>query len=443
MEQVTGADLDSETKKESSLSASKWLFLICWLVYTCAYIARVNYSTAIDGMKTLGVIDENMAGIISSVYFVVYAAGQVVNGIIADRRSPFMLVVLGLTFVSLSNAAMFLIYSPSWLLMVWWALNGFGQSMLWSPVFFIISNGLNSKVRFMAITIISLCTPAGKISGYLFSGISLSLGGWRGVFVMGSGVILLMLLLWIAFWMSLRRDIVFQRGEKEPEAAKNAEAELPKERMGILRIFTVSGIAIALPSLVVHGLFLNGAGEWIPSILQSSYGLSDSSAAYLTMIIPAIGAFGVFLCNWVYAKFRKNEMKTALFFMAVSMLTVIVIYFLTGSEGKLFGATAEAVLFTAMYGLLYILQLGYSHCLISLIPMRCAIFTLGATVTGINNAVNYFGSALSTYGMSLAVEHMQMSTLMLVWLALLAFATVSVIFSVKPWSRFRSSLGDE
>ena len=86
--------MNSETKKESTLSASKWLFLICWLVYSCAYIARVNYSTAIDGMKVAGIIDENIAGLISSVYFVVYALGQVFNGIISDKRSPFVMVII-------------------------------------------------------------------------------------------------------------------------------------------------------------------------------------------------------------------------------------------------------------------------------------------------------------------------------------------------------------
>ncbi|MBR2461349.1 MAG: MFS transporter [Clostridia bacterium] len=425
----------TDERHESSISASKWLFVICFLVYSCAYIARVNYSTAIDGMRSLGVIDESIAGIISSVYFIVYASGQVVNGMIADRRSPFMLVVIGLVLVSLSNAAMFLFYSPAWLPVLWWGLNGFGQSMLWSPVFFIISNGLNPSFRFTAITLVSLCTPVGKISGYLFSGISLSVGGWKGVFVMGSGVIMLCLLLWIAVWLSVNRDIVFDYGANSDK--KLPEITEPKPKMGCVRLFAVSGLLIALPSLVVHGLFLNGAGEWIPYILQNTYGLKDSVAAYLTMIVPAVGVSGVFLCNTVYAKMKNNEMSTALFFMVLSMIPVVVLYFLTASGGSLFGMAAEAILFTVMYGLLYILQLGYSHCLISLIPMRCAMFALGATVTGINNAVNYFGSAISTYGMSLAVDRMEMTDLMLLWLGLLAIASVSVLLSIRRWSAFQ------
>lgn len=425
--------MDSENRKESTVSASKWLFLICWLVYSCAYIARVNYSTAIDGMKVMGVIDENIAGLISSVYFVVYALGQVFNGIIADKRSPFVMVIIGLSIVTLSNAAMFLFYSPSWLLVLWWGVNGLGQSMLWSPVFFIISNALAPKIRFMAVTIIALCTPAGKISGYLFSGISLNAGGWKGVFVMASAIIFFVMLLWIAFWLSLRKNIVMDRSGK----ARATKGEGKKTNGRAVALFVASGMLVVAPSLIIHGLFLNGASEWIPTILQSTYGLSDSAAAYVTMIIPAVGAFGVFLCNFVYMRFKKNEMATASFFMIISILPVIVLYFLTASEGSALGMTAEAVVFTAMYGLLYVLQLGYSHCIISLVPMRFSVFTMAATVTGINNAVNYMGSAISTYGMSVAIEKMKLTEIMALWLILLVIASVFVTVAVRPWKRFK------
>jgi len=425
--------MSSENKKESSLSASKWLFLICWLVYSCAYIARVNYSTAIDGMKVLGVIDENIAGLISSVYFVVYALGQVFNGIVADKKSPFVMVIIGLSIVALSNAAMFLVYSPSWLLVLWWGINGLGQSMLWSPVFFIISNALAPKIRFMAVTIIALCTPAGKISGYLFSGLSLNAGGWKGVFVMASSIILFIMLLWIAFWLSLRKDIVMDRSGKE-----KAEKDEAKKAGGrAIGLFAASGMLIGAPALIIHGLFLNGASEWIPTILQTSYGLSDSAAAYVTMIIPAVGAFGVFFCNYVYMRLKKNEMATASFFMIVSILPVVVLYFLTASEGSALGMTAEAVIFTCMYGLLYVLQLGYSHCIISLVPMKFSVFTLAATVTGINNAINYLGSAISTYGMSVAIERMRLTDIMILWLVLLVVASVFVAVAVRPWKSFK------
>ena len=57
---------DAETK-ETKLSSSRWLFLICWLAYAAAYIARGNFSFARSLMMGEGIIDAGIAGIISAV----------------------------------------------------------------------------------------------------------------------------------------------------------------------------------------------------------------------------------------------------------------------------------------------------------------------------------------------------------------------------------------
>ena len=111
---------------------------MCWLVYSAAYIARGNFSFGRSLMMDEGIIDAGIAGIISAVYFICYATGQIFNGILADRKSPFVMVMVGLSVVTLSNIAMTISGQPSWLLILWWGINGLGQSMLWSPVFFIV-----------------------------------------------------------------------------------------------------------------------------------------------------------------------------------------------------------------------------------------------------------------------------------------------------------------
>ena len=66
-----------EIEKETKLSSSKWIFLMCWLVYAAAYIARGNFSFGRSLMMDEGLVDAGIAGIISAVYFICY----VVDGI--------------------------------------------------------------------------------------------------------------------------------------------------------------------------------------------------------------------------------------------------------------------------------------------------------------------------------------------------------------------------
>jgi len=431
----------NENRKETGIKVSKLLLLCCFIAYSCAYIARGNFSFARTLMIDGGVIDAGEAGIISAVYFVCYALGQVVNGVIADRKSPFIMVIIGLSVVIASNITMPFLASAPQLMMFFWGINGIGQSMLWSPVFFIISNVLNSKVRFASVTLISICTPAGKISCSLLSGLALINDKWQNVFFMASLAIAAALILWIAVYISVRKDVVAQYPEKNP-----SEERVSENQHSFGKLIVASGTLIMLPALAIYGLFLNGVVELIPSILSGDYQLSPSLAAVLESIIPLIGVSGVFLCNFIYLKmFKKNEMKSAFFLMTVCILPMLVLLafaYRLGSGGFLVSRYFDAVVFVVTYGVIYILQLAYGHLVISLVPMRYSKFGLAATMTGLNNAVNYGGSAIATYGMSYAVENLPLWQTVGIWLICLAVASVFLFLSSIKWTKFSKEAFD-
>ena len=425
---------DVETK-ETKLSSSRWLFLICWLAYAAAYIARGNFSFARSLMMGEGIIDAGIAGIISAVYFVCYAVGQLFNGILADRKSPFVMVMIGLGIVVTSNLCMTIGGQPAGLLIFWWGVNGLGQSMLWSPVFFIVSNILHSKVKFTAITLISVCTPAGKTSCALLSGLALTSGKWQSVFYMASIVIAVILVVWIAVYLSVRKDVVIRRPKKDSKRGEDAEIQ----GMGFGRMLLISGMAVVLPALLIHGLFLNGVTELIPSILTNEYDLSPSLSATLDSIIPILGVCGVFFCNFIYFKVcKRNEMKCANIIMSLNIIPIAIMLVLALSlrSGFLIGKMGDARIFVITYGLIYILQLGFGHVIISLAAMRYAKFGLAATMTGLLNAVNYGGSAIATYGMSYAVESLPLWQTVSLWIGCLVLAVVFLTVGQKMWTKF-------
>ena len=404
---------------------------MCWLVYAISYIARGNFSFARSIMIDESVIGVGIAGIISAVYFISYAVGQLVNGILADKKSPFVMVTVGLLFVMLSNFAMALSLPPV-IYCVLWGINGFGQSMLWSPIFFIMSNILNSKIRFFAVTVVSLCTPFGKMSSSVLSGIVLRNGVWQNVFYMASIAVMIIAIMWITAYLCTRGQLVTERVEKKQQTQVT---ELPQ---GKIRLFATCGLLASIPSLVVLGLFYNGVVEVIPSILSSSYGLSASVAALLDSIIPIVGMSGVFICNFVYRLVKRNEVRGGLIFMALSIIPVAVMLFmaLLGRGGYVFGQYADAVIFLIAYGLIYVFQLAFNHMMISLMAMRFSKFSLAATASGLMNAINYGGSAISTYGMSYAVNRLPLYGTVMIWLGCLLVACTALLVAQKQWTAF-------
>jgi OPA family glycerol-3-phosphate transporter-like MFS transporter len=226
-----------------------------------------------------GVIDVGVAAVLSAVYFGCYAVGQLLNGAAADKHSPFVLVSIGLVSIAITNASMMLPLSP-YVRIVVWGLNGLAQSMLWCPIFYIISNVLHSRVRYFAITIITLTTPLGKASCAWLSGVAIGFGRWQYIFLMASSVILLSGVLWISFCLTRRKDFVVDRTPTVP-------AEDEKKGNGLFGLLFKSGVVFMLPAMLVYGLFLNGVVELVPSILVKEYGLSSTGRRGLIRLSPS------------------------------------------------------------------------------------------------------------------------------------------------------------
>ena len=194
-----------------------------------------------------------------------------------------------------------------------------------------------------------------------------------------------------------------------------------------------------LPSLLVYGILCNGVSEVVPSILSGEYNLSPSSSALLDTLIPIIGVGGVFFANILYLKmFRHNEVKSALFCMAMCFVPVLVMLVMSlgGKSGFVFSQYADATVFVVAYGMIYVLQLAFAHLTISLMAMRYSKFYLAATVSGLTNAVAYGGSAIATYGMSYAIELLPLWATLLIWIGCLFVAVVSLLFGVRAWRKF-------
>ena len=79
-----------------TLRQGQTLFLLCWAAYTCAYVGRYNYSAVMPAILAEGSLGLTQAGTVSTVYFVLYAVGQVIGGILCQKISPYSMVFSGL-----------------------------------------------------------------------------------------------------------------------------------------------------------------------------------------------------------------------------------------------------------------------------------------------------------------------------------------------------------
>ena len=314
--------------------------------------------------------------------------------------------------------------------------------MLWSPIYFLLSNVINQKTRVFALTAISISSPLGKITSAIVSSLSLSKGRWQSVFFSVTVISASVMLLWVAGYISLKKNIILPENKVEIKQ-NNAQK---KRNKGIFAILALSGIAIMLPSMFVHGLFYNGVVELMPTILYEQYSMSASMAAILEIIIPVLSIAGVFLANFVYYKiFKQHDIRSAAFLMGISLVPIGIMLLLAlfRPNSYLIGQYPDAIIFVMTYALAYLFQFAFNHIVIVLLPVRFAKYSCSSTVSGIANAINYGGSAISTYGMTYALMKLPLWQTVVIWGAVLAVATVFVGLAQKRWGRFICAIKNE
>ena len=166
-----------------------WLMVFgCWLVYTVAYIARNTYSASIVTLTGTGLLDEKSAGLVGTLYFILYGTGHLVNGILADRISPVAMIVTGLLGTTACNLFMPTVTPTLWLMCLVWGANGFFQAMLWSPIINIVSGRISPAVKPRALVVISTTVPLGTVLAYAITSLcSYGDAGWQLPFYIAAG----------------------------------------------------------------------------------------------------------------------------------------------------------------------------------------------------------------------------------------------------------------
>ena len=56
------------------------LIFLCWLVYTCSYIGKLNYAANITQMESFYAISHAEAGLVSTCFFFAYGLGAIADG---------------------------------------------------------------------------------------------------------------------------------------------------------------------------------------------------------------------------------------------------------------------------------------------------------------------------------------------------------------------------
>lgn len=402
--------------------AARSLFIFCWLAYAGAYLGRLNYAACLVEIIHTEGWAKGQAGLIATSFFITYGFGQIINGFIGDRISPKYMVGCGLGFSGIVNL-IFPSAHPIPMAVFLWSINGFVQSMLWSPLLRLLSEWMPKEKRLRACVNMNSTVPFGTLAVYGMSAGLVFLGNWRWVFYVSGIVMVLITICWFLGIGSLEREL-----EDEEEQEKKEESQGQTRTIPMIRLIFLSAMPLCAAALFMQGILKDGVTTWIPAFLEENFGLTSAAAILSTTVVPIINLSGVYLADFINCKLCRNEVLTTMLFFIFCFVSLLMLIFLS-ENSALFSTLLLAAATTSM--------MGANTLLACMIPSYYVRFGVCSTATGLLNSFAYVGCAVSTYGNGVIADRFGWNAILYCWCFCAVIGMITCALASKRWKSFQ------
>lgn len=397
------------------------------VLYAFLYLGRVNISRA------LPIMEENMGwsstqlGVLGSILFITYGCGHFVNGRLGEIFGVKKFIIGG-AFLSIIANVLIGFSSNLAIIYVLWGLNGYFQSMLWSPGMALVSKWWPGGKRGFATGLANAFSSFGNTVTWLIVPLSFSMFpamSWRAAFTFPMVFLAAAAIAFGLIAKSSPKDIGLEEYEEDDPARRAQEEELHRivaeKGKFYPYVYLISNWRFVLWCVIVAGSNLARYGliSWIPKYFVEMLGM-DPKKGIAVVLLPLGMAFGTFLVPWFTDKFMSNNRLpavivcslvaaatvflfprltsyggiVALLFIAgffIYAINGIVWAYATDIGGRAFAGTAAGILDAAAYGgaalqsiaFGILLDSGNWDALFVTIACVCLVSTVAALLAGI------------------------------------------------------------
>lgn len=373
---------------------------LCSVAYLAVYIARNILSAVTPEILELGLLDKEFLGTLSSAYFVFYAVGQLINGIIGDKVKAVYMISLGLFFAGVTGFIFpFMIASGPWLILLY-GMTGFFLSMIYAPMTRVVAE---STEPIHAVRC-SLGYTFSSFFGSPVAGLAAAAFVWQSAFNLSSAALVVMAVVcFILFTVFEKRGIVkygtASSDRIAPEVPKGLDA-----RVGVLvrhDIIRYSAVSILTGVVRTAVLF------WMPTYFSEHLGYVSEEAALIFTVATLVISSNSFIAVAVYEAYGRRQYPALLTFFIVSAAAFVLTFFVNLPILNII--------------LLIIAVIGSNASSSILWSVYCPSLSdtgMVSSATGFLDFLSYMAAAIATAVFGNMVERVGWGNLILIWAVL-------------------------
>jgi len=380
------------------------LLAVLWACYGSLYFCRSNLPAAKSTLERKLGLGKAEQGYLDFLFKGGYAAGQWLGGVLGDRYGGRVMLALGAVGGALMCAGFglsrhFLAFA------LFWAMNGFWQSLAWPGVTKCFANWFPPRLRGKLHPLLASAYQIGPAVALVATGVVLDRFEWPAAFLMPAGGLLMMGVVAALFVRESPQRIGLPPLERLDRLDRNAHGHLdeappddPEEdshdrhlgyRYTLRRTIANPRLWYVALAYLCIDIARHGTFDWLPRYFSDLYpNMPITNVALRAWTVPLGGTVGAMVAGWVTDRFFASRRVPLI---AALLATVGVLMLVWARYGDRFAAQAH----------FYLLVMGFfiyapQVLIIGPLTMDLATRKAAASASGIVGTVGYGGAALTS-----------------------------------------------
>ena len=408
----TGINLEKNVNIHlENKKVSRSFFWFLWVLYVVVYISKSNFSGALASIVSDGVMTKSQTGFIIAMFYIVYAPFQVVGGMIVDKRSPELMIKIGLIGAIISNVFIFFFSENYYVMLAAWTFNGIIQFGIWPGIFKIISSQLLRSDRKMMSYFISFASTAGLIVTYMLGAI---VPHWKYSFIIA---IVLLILFTVGLHIFEKRLSPYMKWDRREKYEVKNEFNKVDYSLTTKEVFIKSGFFFVVASVLFSTVTTQSQKTFASIMFVENYdNVSSSLGNTLTIVFLIAGLVGTVLAG-KFCKSIKNEVMGMAFSFAPAIPMLVVCSFVGGVP--IFGMVSCFCVVAVCEAFAALIRTRYT--------MTFSKFGKSGLASGVLNSAMSISFVIASYIIPLLIEKFGWPISIFMW-AMLVVVAVTFLF---------------
>ena len=390
---MTGLKISKDAKNAIMLGT------MCFFSYLAVYVARNILGAVSPQIEALGVFTKENIGTLSSVYFMTYAFGQLINGMIGDRIKAKYMMSLGLVLAGVSNFLLPIVSDSIMAVYVAYGATGFFLSMIYAPMTRVVAESVSLEHA----TRCSLGYTVASFLGSPLAGLLAAALAWQSVFHVSSALLLFMGVVCFASFILFEKKGIVRYGQPKNEKSGGGSIKVLLKR-GIVKFTFVALLTGIVRTTVVF---------WLTTYISEHLGYDADKSALLFTVSTLVISCSAFVAVFVYEHLKKNMEITLFLAFLLAALS-----FLGAFVCKQPGVNLTLMVLAIFSGDAASTMLWSVYC------PSLKDTGMVSSATGYLDFVSYMAAAISSTIFANAVSDIGWSGLILVWFGLMVVGVI-------------------